>query len=183
MARALAQRLAANAPGQRPTRVRAVALAGGVTVFLGVVPWLLLRWASWLTHDWVVGCACSSIPQIVLGALVEAAGLALLAWVVVLQWRRGRGTPVPWVPTQELLVEGPYRYCRNPMQLGAGLYYFGLTLVLRSPMEAVLVWVVAMACGTLYHRGVEEQELLLRFGDAYRDYRARTPFLFPRRPW
>jgi len=36
---------------------------------------------------------------------------------------RGRGTPLPVMPTQELLTEGPFRYSRNPMTLGTILAY------------------------------------------------------------
>ena len=38
-----------------------------------------------------------------------------------------------------------------------------------------------LAFAILYGRNVEERELEARFGEEYRAYRARTPFLFPRR--
>ncbi len=58
---------------------------------------------------------------------LAAAGCSLGFWSVCAQLDRGRGTPLPMVPTmptmptQELLTDGPFRYCRNPMTLGAVL--------------------------------------------------------------
>jgi protein-S-isoprenylcysteine O-methyltransferase Ste14 len=86
------------------------------------------------------------------------------------------------VPPQTLMVGGPFAWCRNPMQFGLGLYIFGICLLDGGWRAAVLAWVVAMVVGWAYHHGVEEKELVLRFGADYEAYRARTPFLWPRRP-
>jgi protein-S-isoprenylcysteine O-methyltransferase Ste14 len=47
-----------------------------------------------------------------------------------------------------------------------------------------LVWVLALAAPAwiVFLKGYEERELEIRFGDAYRAYRATTPFLWPRKP-
>jgi len=85
------------------------------------------------------------------------------------------------VATRELVVEPPYTSIRNPMALGAIAAYLGLAVVARSPGTAALVALLAAAL-LAYIRLVEEPELSSRFGAAYREYRARTPFLVPRSP-
>lgn len=52
---------------------------------------------------------------------------------VLTQLGRGRGTPLPLMPTQELLVDGPFRYCRNPMTMEAVLTYLGIGIAAGTP--------------------------------------------------
>ena len=49
------------------------------------------------------------------------------------QWRIGKGTFVPVsAPTQKLVMEGAYKYTRNPMYLGYILLFGGIGLILNS---------------------------------------------------
>ena len=85
------------------------------------------------------------------------------------------------MPTQELLTDGPFRYCRNPMTLGTILAYLGMALAARTIAGTVLV--LSLAASLLaYLRRLEERELADRFGDAYLAYRRATPFIVPRLP-
>lgn len=115
----------------------------------------------------------------ILGAEIAAGGFSLGLWSVATQLGRGGGTPLPVLPTQVLLVEGPYRHSRNPMSLGAVLAYLGVALVARSPAGVALVLALG---GSLvaYLKGLEEAELAERFGASYRAYRNSTPFMIPR---
>ena len=91
------------------------------------------------------------------------------------------GTPLPVMPTQELLTEGPFRYCRNPMTLGTILAYLGMAVAARTTAGAALV--VALAASLLvYLKRIEEGELAELIGEAYLAYRDATPFIIPRRP-
>jgi protein-S-isoprenylcysteine O-methyltransferase Ste14 len=61
----------------------------------------------------------------------------------------GRGTPAPWDPPQRLVVEGPYRYVRNPMISSALMMLAGEVLLLGS--WPIAVWLLAFFVGnTLY---------------------------------
>jgi protein-S-isoprenylcysteine O-methyltransferase Ste14 len=82
-------------------------------------------------------------------------------------------------PTQKLVVTGPYKLCRNPIQFGAILYYLGVGTASRGLGCGLFMAVSAAIIGSLYHRFVEEKELEKRFGRDYVAYRARTPFLLP----
>ena len=115
----------------------------------------------------------------VLGGLVTVLGFSLGFWSVNTQLTRGRGTPLPVMPTQELLTEGPFRYCRNPMTLGTILVYLGLCVWLGSLSALVIVLILAGALLS-YIKFIEEKELEARFGQAYLEYKRSTPFILPR---
>lgn len=77
------------------------------------------------------------------------------------------------VDDDELVVDGVYRYSRNPQYLGWSGVLVGAALALRSPR--------ALALAAVYPPGVswwvrqEEQHLEARFGERYRHYRRQAP--------
>lgn len=115
----------------------------------------------------------------VIGGLFVAVGFYFALWSIVSQLTRGRGTPLPVMPTQALLTQGPFRYCRNPMSFGALTAYLGLTVV-AGTISGVVIVVCWLALLILYLKKVEEGELAERFGDAYVAYQREDPFLIPR---
>jgi protein-S-isoprenylcysteine O-methyltransferase Ste14 len=116
-----------------------------------------------------------------LGGLLVLVGLIFGLWSNYVQLTRGRGTPLPVLPTQELLTKGPYRYCRNPMTFGTILAYLGLGVIVGTITGIILVLGFA-ACLVLYLKRMEESELAERFGEAYFLYRREVPFIIPRPP-
>ncbi len=107
-------------------------------------------------------------------------GLSLLAWATVCQIKIGLGTPAPNAPTQKLVITGPYKYTRNPIELGALFYYFGFGYFFGSTLHGIVCMLLALIIGSGYHKLVEEKELMLRFGDDYKKYKDNTPFLIPK---
>jgi len=180
MASKLSRFLSIQSSKPRSAAVRLWALLGGFFVFLVVVP--LLLGAVGRLVDQALKVTVPRSLESAFGLAVASLGLLLLLWAVGAFWRLGGGTPVPMAAPQRLVVRGPYHYCRNPIQLGASLFYLGLGCAVLSLIAGVVMFILALALGSAYHRFVEEPELLLRFGPAYDDYRRRTPFLFPR-PW
>ena len=83
-------------------------------------------------------------------------------------------TPVPTnQPTRALVTTGFHRFSRNPIYLGLFLVYGGLGVAGRSAWTLILTLPLAIAI----RYGVvarEEAYLERRFGDRYRDYRARV---------
>jgi len=106
-------------------------------------------------------------------------GWLFAIWSIYVQFTIGRGTPIPVMATQELIIQPPYAYTRNPMALGAIVMYTGVCILIGSIGAFILVALGAAALLTYIHR-FEEQEMVLRFGDAYLAYRRQTPFFFPR---
>jgi protein-S-isoprenylcysteine O-methyltransferase Ste14 len=122
--------------------------------------------------------------------VVQAAGIGILCVGLVLfvaSLRRfatdGRGTLAPWDPPRRLVVQGPYRYVRNPMISGVILVLLGEALVLRSRIH--LTWtLIFLGVNAVYIPLLEEPFLDQRFGSQYREYCRHVPRLLPRlRPW
>ena len=133
----------------------------------------VLVWASGVDFGW-----WSAI-----GALVLAAGVALFAWTVALFVQIGRGTLAPWDATRHLVVEGPYRYVRNPMITAVLTILAGEALTLGNPWIAAEAAVV-VAINALYFPLSEEPGLRRRFGAEYDDYAKNVPRWIPRlTPW
>ena len=84
------------------------------------------------------------------------------------------GTPVPTSqPTRELVTTGIHGWTRNPIYLGLFLFYSGIALVARSPWMLIFLLPVAV---TMRYGVVAREEAYLerRFGDTYRNYKARV---------
>jgi protein-S-isoprenylcysteine O-methyltransferase Ste14 len=160
-----------------PTRIAAVGLVG--PVFLGLLPLLVAGAGPRL--DRRLGLPALPIGRAgrVLGGLLAATGFGLGFWSVDAQLSRGRGTPLPVIPTQQLLTDGPFRLCRNPMTLGAILAYLGIAIAARTAAGVALVLALAGAL-LAYLKGLEERELADRFGEPYLAYKRETPFIVPR---
>ena len=96
---------------------------------------------------------------------------------------RGRGTLAPWDPPTMLVVDGPYRYVRNPMIAGVLFIVFGEALGLRS-WPHVRWAMFFLVLNAVYIPLLEEPLLERRFGEAYREYRRHVRrFLPATRPW
>jgi len=117
----------------------------------------------------------------VIGGLLVVVGLFFALWSIFIQLTRGRGTPLPMMPTHELLTKGPFRYCRNPMTFGTILACLGIGLVAGTIAGIAIVLCFALLL-VLYLKGIEEKELSERFGCAYLAYRREVPFIIPKPP-
>ncbi|OGW79829.1 MAG: hypothetical protein A3G33_02970 [Omnitrophica bacterium RIFCSPLOWO2_12_FULL_44_17] len=115
----------------------------------------------------------------VIAALSFAVGIPWMLWAIWWQLSRGKGTPVPIVPTQTFLPSGPYQYVRNPMIVGHLFYLLGWAALFNymGGFWFVLFFAVIMV---LEIKLIEEKELEQRFGGAYRQYKKMTPFVIPR---
>ncbi|MCX6089198.1 MAG: isoprenylcysteine carboxylmethyltransferase family protein [Candidatus Atribacteria bacterium] len=79
--------------------------------------------------------------------------------------------------SEQLIIQGIYRYVRNPMYSGLSLTILGVGLLLNSTGVALtgLLW-LAM---TFVQCKREEKELTERFGSAYVEYKNTTPMFLP----
>lgn len=83
-------------------------------------------------------------------------------------------TPVPTnEPTRTLVTTGIHGWSRNPIYLGMFLVYVGIAIAARSPSTLILTLPLAI---TIRYGVVAREEVYLgrRFGEAYRDYKARV---------
>ncbi len=128
---------------------------------------------DWLLPAYVLYLLLSLAERIVIGIVLIAAGGALA--VAALRGFRSVGTdPEPWKPSATLVTGGVYAWLRNPMYVGGTLLLAGIAIALAS--DWTLVMTVAFV--VVIHFGVilrEERYLEAKFGDAYREYKARVP--------
>lgn len=174
-------RFARWAQAERSPGVRIVALALAGVLFLGLLPYLILVMGPRLDRRIRLGGLRPSPASLVVGSILIVAGLTFALWSIVVQVTRGRGTPLPVLPTQELLTAGPYRYCRNPMTLGTILAYLGMSIAAATATGAAFVLGLGGLL-VLYLKRVEEKELAERFGEDYVTYLRAVPFIVPRIP-
>jgi protein-S-isoprenylcysteine O-methyltransferase Ste14 len=99
------------------------------------------------------------------GGALLLVGFALFSTSVFYFWSRGRGTLAPWDPPRRFVIEGPYRYVRNPMISGVIFLLFTLINLAYIPL-------------------LEEPMLAVRFGEPYKRYTRAVSRFVPRfSPW
>jgi protein-S-isoprenylcysteine O-methyltransferase Ste14 len=148
-------------------------------VFLALLPLLVAGVGLRLDRRLGLGPFRIRRVNLVLGGLLAVVGFSLGFWSIAAQLGRGRGTPLPVMPTRELLTDGPFRYCRNPMTLGTILAYLGIAVAAGTVAGSGFVLGLALLLVT-YLKRFEEAELAERFGEVYLAYRRDVPFIVPR---
>ncbi|APO94927.1 methyltransferase family protein [Xanthomonas vesicatoria] len=106
------------------------------------------------------------------GGVIACAGLALAVSCFILFARR-RTTIMPSGNPSRLVLDGPYRFTRNPMYLALVLSYVGLCLQLGLLWAVALVPLPWLALQWLVIP-FEEARLRAEFGRAYSDYCTRV---------
>jgi protein-S-isoprenylcysteine O-methyltransferase Ste14 len=159
---------------------RSVVVSILFTVFGG--PGLVLVYLPlWITHFRMP--AGEPLWQTMIAVVLIFAGLTPLLDSIRRFFYAGRGTLMPTVPTEHLVVTGFYRYVRNPMYVGV------LTALVG---EAVLFWSLGlvMECAIfcvaveLFVRLYEEPKLTRSFPVDYSQYKQHVHRWIPRlTPW
>ena len=114
-----------------------------------------------------------------------AVGLTLSIWSIVHMRRVGKGNPFDAYGhevaprTQQLLIDGPYGFSRNPMLLGVFIYLGGIAVLLHT-WQAAAVWAGFVGIMLSQVRS-EENRLEKDFGKDYLDYRSRVHWLLGNR--
>jgi len=121
------------------------------------------------------------IPRSVAKVLVYVTG-TLTAVTVVNLALRGLGAPFAVALSRRLATDWLYSRTRNPMVLATLAWLVAAGLWLQSALFLVWLLVLVTPAWFLVVRVFEERELEIRFGEDYRQYRAKTPFLWPRKP-
>jgi protein-S-isoprenylcysteine O-methyltransferase Ste14 len=118
-------------------------------------------------------------PVHLVGLLLIALGAALLLACIYEFARRGRGTLSPADPPKELVVQGLYRYVRNPMYLSVLTIIAGEVVLTRSG-DLAIYWLCFFLATSIFVLGFEEPYLRSRFGDSYERYTREVGRWIPR---
>lgn len=158
---------------------RTIAVVFGGFIFWIVIPILVVVVSCYADQWFHLLKFRYGLINPVIGSLCIVMGWLFANWTVKVQFSVGKGTPIPLMATQRLVISGPYAYCRNPMALGTALFYLGVAIWLGS-LSAVGLGLVYPVGILIYIKLIEEKELEERFGSEYLEYKKRTPFLIPR---
>lgn len=136
--------------------------------------WVMLAWQSTsvlyvLPGVWSLACyGLQVLLLIAMGLCLKQTGLAAFL-----------GTDLGRQTSFQLISSGCYAIVRHP------LYLLGLLFFISNPVMTTR-WLTLSILGTIYlliGALLEERRLLASFGDSYREYQARVPFLIPGRPF
>jgi len=78
-----------------------------------------------------------------------------------------------------ITVAGPYRWVRHPLYLFMILMIWSCPDLTADRLLFNLLWTVWVAIGSYF----EERDLIIEFGDVYREYQKRVPMLIPLLKW
>ncbi|MBE0688277.1 MAG: hypothetical protein IH585_19970 [Anaerolineaceae bacterium] len=160
-------------------RFFATLLAG--LLFLLLIPLLLIRGLPAVDKIIDFPSLSFGIINIAIGGIMVLIGATYAFWSIISQLTRARGTPLPMMATQKLLIDGPFKQSRNPMGFGAISMYLGMAILVGS-LSSIIVVILFLLLLILWIKKVEEKELAIRFGQDYVDYKNSTPFMIPI-PW
>jgi len=141
--------------------------------FLVVAPLVILvlenRWQLHLVLGW---------PAAAAGIVILVAASALGLWSAVSMSTIGHGTPLPSAMPTSLVIEGPYRFVRNPMAVAGIVQGVAVGLILSSWL-VVAYAVIGSLLWNYAVRPLEEADLEQRFGNEFRAYAASVRCWIP----
>jgi protein-S-isoprenylcysteine O-methyltransferase Ste14 len=146
-------------------------------IFFGLITLFVL---AGLQVDKLLGLpSLTGLWRLTVSAACFALGLLIAGWSLA-QFALKKGTPVPTSPPPGLITTGIYSRVRNPMIAGGFFLLEGIAFLLGSLSVIFVFAPLPVALYAFFIVTVEEVELELRFGQAYRDYKARVPRFVPR---
>lgn len=107
-----------------------------------------------------------------LGVGVVACGLAFVAWALWAMWRAGVSA-LPGREPARLVLDGPFRFSRNPIYISLAIMYTGLSVALNIVWPlAFLIFAIVTVDRMIILR--EEGFLEKKFGEEYLSYKVKV---------
>jgi protein-S-isoprenylcysteine O-methyltransferase Ste14 len=116
------------------------------------------------------------------GLIFMGIGAGILISCIYMFARFGKGTLSPFDPARHLVIEGLYRYVRNPMYVGVMIMLLGEAIFFHSwtfLIYAVIVFILFNGFIISY----EEPYLKKEFGEQYDRYRKHVRRWLPGKPF
>jgi protein-S-isoprenylcysteine O-methyltransferase Ste14 len=151
--------------------------------FAGLVaPGSIMLFYPGLTHlDGLVGMQPLPLKPffLVAGILLGIPGLYFLGISNKLLRALGSGANA-FRLTKQIVETDVYQRTRNPMSFGYYLGALGLGFVSGSRLLTLVVILGVIPAHIFFLKFFEELELELRFGESYKEYKQKVPFLIPK---
>jgi len=113
------------------------------------------------------------LPFVPLAVVLVIAGVALPVWAAAL-FRRTGATFIPHATEHKrLVIDGPYRFTRNPMYLGLTLVTLGIA-VWNGAWPMLLAPIAVVGAFALVNIPYEETAMRREFGADFDDYARRV---------
>ena len=147
--------------------------------FLFAAPFYLSIFAYMIDPNWMAW-SMLSLPLWLrgLGAVTGLATVPLIYWVMI---SIGKNISETFLTKENhaLITHGPYRWVRHPLYAFATVGFVSLSIVAANwfILAMAFLLIVMMA---IFVIPKEESQLVLKFGNQYRDYQRRTGKLIPR---
>jgi protein-S-isoprenylcysteine O-methyltransferase Ste14 len=120
------------------------------------------------------------VPSVIGLVLVIITGAASFLTVANLALK-GFGAPFFIALSKKLAADWLYAWTRNPMLLAALAFFLSLGIWFQSVLFVLWVLILFTPAVLFFVKVYEERELEIRFGQAYREYKAKTSFLWPKK--
>jgi protein-S-isoprenylcysteine O-methyltransferase Ste14 len=113
-----------------------------------------------------------TIVLLILGVGIITIGLAVGALALRAMNRAGV-SPLPWRAPGKLVMNGPFRFSRNPLYISLAVMCLGISIALNTlwPLAFLILAIVIVDRGTILR---EERFLEKTFGEEYCNYKARV---------
>jgi len=79
--------------------------------------------------------------------------------------------------TSKLVKSGIYGYIRHPLYLS--VFIFGMGVLFKDPESIQIMLGIVIFISIIITSGVEEKEMIAKFGDEYKDYMKETKMFIP----
>lgn len=113
----------------------------------------------------------------IIGVLMIITGIIFRAWAVRTLGKYFTAT-VQIKEDHTLIRTGPYRIVRHPSYSGAFMAIVAGAVVLES-LTGFIISCIAMIIAYYVRIGIEEKELIARFGNDYLDFKRETKMIIP----
>lgn len=121
----------------------------------------------------------ANIWSLIIGFLIVAGGELLRLCGV--SWAGSETRTTGHMEGTYLIISGPFAYTRNPLYIGNILIYLGIGIMSFAIFPYLQVFALLFFIFQYYHiiKG-EEEYLLNRYGEQFKEYKKNVPRLFPR---
>jgi protein-S-isoprenylcysteine O-methyltransferase Ste14 len=144
------------------------------TIFSVLVPGMVGLWAPYSLRKSAENHTILPLLQTLAGGALLLVGVSIYLWCAWDFAVKGLGTPAPIDAPKNLVVQGLYRFTRNPMYVGVAAMILGQA-IFWSSLAITIYLCVVVAFFNLFVLFYEEPTLRHQFGAQYEEYCRAVP--------